>query len=113
MSHAPASGSKTLPSHSRKPTAPAASLGGTMPNPTRDSCRSAWRKLLIPHRPWCTNHSTLPHYALTSAKSDRLLVSRATDKRRPDALPLWVPNLLHVGTRRGFAHAKHVAAIAV
>src|ERR1700731_569484 len=41
MSPAPASGSKTLPSHSRKPTAPAASLGGTMPNPTRDSCRSA------------------------------------------------------------------------
>src|SRR6202011_1278725 len=33
------------------------------------------------------------------------LVSRATDKRRPDALR--VPNLLHVGTRRGFAHAKH------
>jgi len=29
--------------------------------------------LLIPHRPWCTNHSTLPHYALTSVKSDRLL----------------------------------------
>jgi uncharacterized protein len=29
--------------------------------------------LLIPHRSWCTNHSTLPHYALTSAKSDRLL----------------------------------------
>lgn len=39
------------------------------------------------------------------------LVSRATDKRRPDAL--GVPNLLHVGTRRGFAHGKHVAAIAV
>jgi hypothetical protein len=39
------------------------------------------------------------------------LVSRATDKRRPDALR--VPNLLHVGTRRGFAHAKHDAAIAV
>src|ERR1700719_1510201 len=41
MSHAPASGSKTLPSHSRKPTAPAASPGDTTPNPTRDSCRSA------------------------------------------------------------------------
>ena len=40
----------------------------------------------------------------------RALVSRATDKRRPDAL--GVPNLLHVGTRRGFAHGKHVAAIA-
>ena len=39
------------------------------------------------------------------------LVSRATDKRRPAALR--VPNLLHVGTRPGFAHAKHVAAIAV
>ena len=39
------------------------------------------------------------------------LVSRATDKRRPDALR--VPNLLHVGTRPGFAHAKHVAAIGV
>src|ERR1700751_2091047 len=41
MSHAPASGSKTPPSHSRKPTAPAASPGGTTPNPTRGSCRSA------------------------------------------------------------------------
>ena len=39
------------------------------------------------------------------------LVSRATDKRRPDALR--VPNLLHVGTRLGFGHAKHVAAITV
>src|ERR1700731_4733874 len=110
MSHAPASGSKTLPSHSRKPTAPAASPGDTTPNPTRDSCRSApadpHRQSLPPQsapnvvaaathprraaaetpsadplgescssplRPWCTNHSTLPHYALTSAKSDRLL----------------------------------------
>src|ERR1700732_2940065 len=110
MSPAPSSVSKTLPSHSRKPTAPAASLGGRMPNPTRDSCRSAPadpdRQSLPPQsapnvvaaathppraaaetpsadplgescssplRPWCTNHSTLPHYALTSAKSDRLL----------------------------------------
>src|SRR6202047_4184029 len=110
MSHAPASGSKTLPSHSRKPTAPAASLGRHTPTPTRDSCRSAPadpdRQSLPPQsapnvvaaathprraaaetpsadplgescssplRPWCTNHSTLPHYALTSAKSDRLL----------------------------------------
>ena len=39
------------------------------------------------------------------------LVNRATDKRRPDALR--VPNLLHVGPRPRFAHAKHVAAIAV
>src|ERR1700736_920436 len=118
MSHAPASGSKTLPSHSRKPTAPAASLGGTMPNPTRDSCRSAPadpdRQSLPPQsapnvvaaathprraaaetpsadplgescssplRPWCTNHSTLPHYALTSAKSDRLLVGGTLKNR--------------------------------
>src|SRR6476659_6160625 len=110
MSPAPASGSKTLPSHSRKPTAPAASLGGRMPNPTRDSCRSApadpdrqslppqsapnvvaaathppraaaetpsadplGESCSSPTAPWCTNHSTLPHYALTSAKSDRLL----------------------------------------
>jgi hypothetical protein len=41
VSHAPACGSKTPPSHSRKPTAPATSPGGTTPNPTRDSCRSA------------------------------------------------------------------------
>src|SRR3974390_1872267 len=41
MSHAPASGSKKPPLHSRKPTAPAASPGGTTPNLTRDSCRSA------------------------------------------------------------------------
>jgi hypothetical protein len=34
-----------------------------------------------------------------------------TDKRRPDALR--VPDLLHVGTRLRFAHAKHVVAIAV
>src|SRR5215469_4754572 len=33
------------------------------------------------------------------------------DKRRPDALR--VPDPLHVGTRLRFAHAKHVAAIAV
>ena len=39
------------------------------------------------------------------------LVSRAADKRRPDAHR--APDPLHVGTRLRFAHAKHVAAIAV
>src|SRR5215472_13588512 len=37
---APASGSKTPPSRSHKPTAPAALTGDTTPNPTRDSSRS-------------------------------------------------------------------------
>jgi hypothetical protein len=37
--------------------------------------------LLIPHRPWCTNHSTRPHYALTSAKSDRLLAGATKSGR--------------------------------
>src|ERR1700756_713816 len=41
MSRAPASGSKTPPSHSHKPTDPAVSMGGMIPNPTRGSCRSA------------------------------------------------------------------------
>src|ERR1700760_494731 len=111
MSHAPASGSKTPPSHSRKPTAPAASPGGTAPNPTRDSCRSAPadpdRQSLPPQSaPNVVAAATHPHraaaetpsadplgencssptalvyqplnpttYALTSAKSDRLLAA--------------------------------------
>ena len=41
----------------------------------RFALRQAATGCSSPHRPWCTNHSTLPHYALTSAKSDRLLVS--------------------------------------
>ena len=41
----------------------------------RFALRQAATGCSSPHRPWCTNHSTLPHYALTSAKSGRLLVS--------------------------------------
>jgi nucleoside-diphosphate-sugar epimerase len=49
-------------------------------DPLGESCSS-------PTAPWCTNHSTLPHYALTSAKSDRLLgARRATLCRDPAQL---------------------------
>jgi hypothetical protein len=41
-------------------------------------CRSTSRKLLIPHPPWYTSPTNLPHHGSAPLKSDRLLGASST-----------------------------------